>query len=121
MQNMDKEYTYDFSLSTASGLGVSVEEAGTDDDFRDFLNIRRELNQFLINLNFSNRAECAGQQVHFLFLALGNLDNLEREIRISRLDERCIDMGRIHDKIKSLKMLILNYIRHLTSEYKEEC
>jgi hypothetical protein len=118
---MDKECTYDFSLSLATGLGVSVAEAGTDDDFLDFLKIRRELNHFLVNLNYSNRAECAGQQVHFLFLALGHLDNLEKEIRISRLDERRIEMGRIYDKIRSLKMLILNYIRHLTSERKEDC
>ena len=73
---MDEDSTYDLSISLAAGLGTSVAETGTAGDFSTFLRIRRELNHFLINLNYSNRAEGIGQQIHFLFLALEHLDKL---------------------------------------------
>jgi hypothetical protein len=106
------ENTYNISISMAAGLGVSVREAG---DFSIFLSIRRELNHFLLNLNHSHRAESAGQQIHFLFLALENLDRADKEIRIYGADQDVLRMERIHDKIRSLKNLILDYIRYLTS------
>jgi hypothetical protein len=103
--------TYNLSISMAAGLDVSVREAG---DFSTFLRIRRELNHFLLNLNQCHRAESAGQQIHFLFLALENLDRADREIRIYGSDQDILRMERIHDKIRSLKNLILDYIRYLT-------
>ncbi len=110
---MNTENNYDFTISLTAGLGKSVEETG---DFSSFLIIRRELNQFLINLNHSRSAEGEGKQIHFLFLALEHLDNVDKEIRISGAGEELINLERIHDKIRSLKILILNCIRQLTSE-----
>lgn len=113
---MNTENTYDLSFTLATELSTSVEEAGGIDDFSKFLRIRREMNHFLLSLNHSNCANGAGQQIHFLFAALAHLDNVEKEIRISNADEEGFRLERIHDKIRSLKILILNYIRHLTSE-----
>jgi len=110
---MKSENTYDLSFSMAAGIGTNIEESG---DFTSFLQIRMELNQFLLSLNYSNHAEGAGQQIHFLFLALEHLDNVDREIRISNADPELINLERIHTKIRSLKMLILGYIRHLSSD-----
>ncbi|MFC2115556.1 hypothetical protein ACFLTU_03730 [Bacteroidota bacterium] len=110
------ENNCNISIELATELGNSVEEAGGIDDFSRFLIIRREMNHFLLNLNHSNRADGTGQQIHFLFVALAHLDNVEKEIRISGAAEGVIRVERIHDKIRSLKILILNYIRHLTSE-----
>jgi hypothetical protein len=110
---MNSDSNYDLTFSLVAGLGDSVEE---NTDFSSFLRIRRELNHFLLNLNHSNCAEGAGQQIHFLFMALQHLDNVEKEIRISVAGEELINLERIHDKIRGLKMLILNYIRQLTSE-----
>lgn len=107
------EYTYKHSISLAAGIGVSVREAS---DFSIFLNIRRELNYFLLNMNQCHRADCTGQQVHFLFLALENLEKADREIRVYGADQDAMRMEMIHGKIRSLKNLILNYIRYLTSE-----
>lgn len=113
---MDKDNTYQYSISMAVGLSTAAEEAG---DFSSFIRIRRELNHFLLSLNYSNQATGIGQQIHFLYLALDHLENMEREIRISPVDENVLHMAKIQDKIQSLKRLILGYIRHLTSENRE--
>ena len=103
---------YDLSLSMAAGLTREVGEAS---DFSVFLSIRRELNHFLLNLNHCHRAESPGQQIHFLFLALENLEMADKEIRIYGAEQDQVRMDRLHDKIRSLKSLILEYIRYLTS------
>lgn len=113
---MKKENTCGLSIELACDLGNCVEEAGGIDDFSRFLRIRKELNHFLLNLNHSMRADGAGQQIHFLFVALGHLDNVEKEIRISGGVQELVGLERIHAKIRCLKILILNYIKHLTSD-----
>ncbi len=113
---MGKNDTYEYTMSLVSGLSASVQEPGTTTDFAGFLRIRRELNHFLLNLNYSQHAEGAGQQVHYLFMALDHLDNLDREIRIAGMEETLINLERIHVKIRDLKQLLLEYIKHLTSE-----
>lgn len=105
--------TYELGISMLTGLGQTMDGRV---DYPKFLSIRKELNQFLLSLNYSNHAEGKGQQIHFLFMALDHLDNVEREIRISVDTEELVDTAKIHDKIRSLKMLILNYIKHLTDQ-----
>ena len=104
---------YDCSVSMATGLHTSVEEAS---DLQDFLRIRRELSHFLLNLNYCYRSDAAGQQIHFLFMALEHLENVDKEIRVAGADQEIIPQKKIHEKIRSLKILILTYIRYLTSE-----
>jgi hypothetical protein len=110
---MNSEQTYGISYEIAAGLNNSVLEGA---DFSGFLRIRQEMSHFLLNLNNSSLAEGRGQQIHFLFLALQHLDNIDREIRICGVNEAVCSTERIHDRIRSLKALILNYIRHLTAE-----
>ena len=107
---------YDFSVSMITELGITVQETGEPGNFLSFLRIRRELNHFLLNLNHSNSAEGAGQQIHFLFVALEHLENVDKEIRITTTNQEMINTERIHEKIRSLKFLILNYIKHLTGK-----
>lgn len=113
MKNKD---TYDLSLSMVTFLGQAVNDNTEAGDFNSFLKIRRELNHFLLNLNQSSQSNAAGQQIHFLFVALEHLDNVDKEIRLADVPQEMISLERIHDKIRSLKILILNYIRHLTGE-----
>jgi hypothetical protein len=110
MKNKD---VYHFSMSTAAGLAAGVEEQPGAGDFACFLKIRRELNHFLVSLNECNRAENVGLQVHFLFMALEHLENVDREIRII-IDGEMASAEKIHEKIRSLKRLILDYIKQLT-------
>lgn len=107
---------YDFSISMITELGPAVEETSDPDDFTHFLRVRKELNHFLLNLNHSSRADGTGQQIHFLFMALEHLENVDKEIRINGVSVEMVSTERIHDKIRSLKILILNYIKHLTGE-----
>jgi hypothetical protein len=113
---MIMEETYDFSISMISQLREQAEEYPAGDDFQNFLRIRRELNHFLLSLNQSDRADGTGQQVHFLFMALEHLDNVDRELRITGTVHELKQPERVHDKIRSLKILILNYIRQLTDD-----
>jgi hypothetical protein len=110
---MGPENLYEISLDSASALDTSMER--TYDDFSKYLKIRAEMNRLLMNLNYSHHTQSKGQQIHYLFVALVHLDNLEKEINISDVNEEIIQLERIYDKIRSLKKLILEYIRHLTS------
>jgi len=70
----------------------------------------------LMNLTYSQQTTIKGQKIHYLFVALEHLNNVEKEIRVSDVDEQIIRLERIFDKIRSLKKLVLEYIRHLGSQ-----
>jgi hypothetical protein len=109
---MRRDNLYEISLDSACALDRSM--VRTYDDGSNFLKIRIEMNGFLMNLARSHRTAWTDQQVHYLFVALEHLDNVEKEIRLSDVDEEIIRLDRILEKIRSLKQLILEYIRHLT-------
>jgi hypothetical protein len=111
---MPKKNLYEISFSSATALDMSMVQ--TYNDFPQFLRIKEEMNRFMLNLNYSSRADCTGQQIHYLFVALLHLDNVEREIRISDAEEEIIRLEKIYDRIRSLKRLILEYIRQLTAQ-----
>ena len=111
---MQSENLYETSFGSATALDIMMER--TYDDFSQFLKIREEMNRFLLHLNYSHHSDCTGQKIHYLFIALGHLDNVEKEIRISDITEETIRLERIFDKILSLKKLILEYIKQLTDK-----
>ncbi len=74
------------------------------------------MNWFLINLTHSQQTAQRGTQIHYLFLALEHLNIVEKEIRVSDVDEEIIRLERILEKIRSLKQLILEYVRYLDSQ-----
>ena len=111
---MRTENLYKISLDSACALDTSM--VRTYDDLSKFLKIRFEMNRVLMNLTYSHGTELRAQQIHYLFVALEHLNNVEKEIRVSDVDEEIIRLERILDKIRSLKQLILEYIRHLTSQ-----
>jgi hypothetical protein len=75
------------------------------------------MDKFLINLAFSNRTASRDQQIHYLFMALLHLENIEKEILISDVNDEIVRLERMIDKIRSLRQLILEYIRHLTKGF----
>jgi len=74
------------------------------------------MNRVLMNLTFSQQSALRAQQLHYLYMALEHISNVEKEIRISDVDEEIIRLEKILDKLRSLKHLIHEYIRHLASE-----
>ena len=105
------EKLYEISLDSANDLDMSM--CRTYENASRFLGIRAEMDRFLMNLAFSHRAASREQQVHYLFMALLHLDNVEKEIRISDIDDEILRLERIIDRIRSLRQLILEYVRHL--------
>jgi hypothetical protein len=105
---------YEISLDSACALDTSMVRAY--DDLSKFNKIRTEMNWFLMNLTHSQQSANRGKQIHYLFVALEHLNIVEKEIRISDVDEQIIRLERILDKIRSLKQLILEYIKHLDSQ-----
>lgn len=108
--------TYDRSIQIVTELCSSVKDTGGKDDISSFLRIREEMNRFLVSLYHSNNADGTGQQIHFLFVAMSHLDNIEEEILVSFRNDELLRLGKIQDKIGGLKILILNFIKHLISE-----
>jgi hypothetical protein len=111
---MQPENLYAISLDSASALDTSMWR--TYDDFSTLLKIRAEMNRFLMNLNNSHGSLSKGQQIHYLFLALVHLDNVEKEIHVSDVNEEILRLERIFDKIRALEKLIMEYIGQLTSK-----
>lgn len=109
---MKMDNLYEISLDSVCVLDTSMVRA--HDDLSEFKKIRYEMDRFLINLTCSHLTKLEAQQVHYLFVALEHLNNVENEIRVSDVDEEIIRLEQILDKIRSLKQLILAYIRHLT-------
>jgi len=82
---------------------------------RGILEIRKEMTRFLLNLNQSQLAKSENSRIHYLHMALIHLENMDREIRISAENEEMIRFEMIHDKIRSLKTVIFEYIRKMHS------
>ena len=106
----------DTACESAAGLDLSMETIQEYQDYPRFIRIREEMNKFLLNLNQSNVSDCAGQQIHYLFIALLHLDNIDKEIKTSEVNEEIIRLEMIHEKIRSLKSMILTYIKKLSAE-----
>jgi hypothetical protein len=107
------EKRYKISLDAAASLDYSM--LHTYDNFTKFLKLSREMNGLLINLNCSHWMVSDKQRLQYLYVALLHLDNVEMEIRISDMNEAIIRQERILDKIRSLRKLIMDYIRLINS------
>ena len=95
------------------GIHLSLEGMKKYGNAAKFQNIRKEMGGLLFDLQRSRSTVAADEQVHYLFLALMHLDNLEQEIRMSSENEEIIRLELIYDKIRSLKSMIAGYIRYL--------
>ena len=95
------------------GLELSMEEMNKYGNLEDFINIRTEMSSFLMNLHLSCNAGSAENTTHFLYMALENLDNVDREIQTSFENEELLRIGMVHEKIRSIKTLMIAYIKHL--------
>ena len=95
------------------GIQFSMEGMGKYGNITRYKNIRKEMGGLLFDLQRSCSTGSAEKQVHYLFLALRHLDNLEMEIRLSSENEELIRLELVQEKIRSLKTMITGYIQHL--------
>ena len=71
------------------------------------------LSNIVINLMLSQRAAIVEHQVHYLHLALVDLDGIETEIHLSNVDEEIFRLARIPDQIRSIKKGMQEYVSYL--------
>jgi hypothetical protein len=92
----------------------SLSEISTNEDYEKFCTIRDEMQKFLINLSYSGQSENVPDQIHYLYVALIHIENVEKEIVSSCFTEEMIYQNKILEDINCLKTMVLNYIRDLS-------
>lgn len=73
-----------------------------------------EFEKFVLNLNHSGLSESVPDQIHFLYMALTHIENVENEILGSSLTEEMLSQNKIIEDINYLKIMVLDYIRDLS-------
>jgi hypothetical protein len=111
---MKNEKTMDFLFSRIISPKSSLNEISTNEDYEKFCNVRDEMNKFIINLNHSGLSETVPDQIHYLYVALIHIENVEKEIISSCLTEEMLSQNKIIEDINCLKIMVLDYIRELS-------
>lgn len=111
---MKNENTRDFPISRIISYDSSLNEFSTNEDYEIFVNVRDEMNKFILNLSHSEFSESVPDQIHFLYVALTHIENVENEILGSCLSEDILSRNKIIEDINCLKMMVLDFIRDLS-------
>jgi hypothetical protein len=99
------------ALDSARALDTSV--GWTCAGSLESLGIRAETKRLLMHLAFSQLTASREQQIHCLFVALTHLDNVEKKIRVSGINEELIRLERIFESMRSLQKHLFDYIGYL--------
>ena len=111
---MKNEKTMDFPFSRIISPASSLNEISTHKDYDKFCNVRDEMNKFLTSLTHSGLSETLASQIHYLYIALIHIDNVEKEILSCCFTEEMLTQNKIMEDIKCLKIMVLDYIRDLS-------
>jgi hypothetical protein len=101
---MKNENSRDFSIRCVISNDSSLSEFSMSEEFE----------KFVLNLNHSGLSESVPDQIHFLYVALTHIENVENEILGSSLTEEILSQNKIIEDINCLKMMVLDYIRDLS-------
>ena len=111
---MKNEKMMDFPFSRIISNRSPLIEITTGNDYEKFCKVRDEMNEFLNNLNHSGLSEAIPDQIHYLYVALTHIDNVEKEIMKCCFSEEILSQNKIMDDINSLKMMVMDYIQDLS-------
>jgi hypothetical protein len=112
--NMKNDQVMDFPFSRFLSPLSSLNEITTGNDFEKFCKVREEMNEFLKSLNRSGLSEALPDQIHYLYVALIHIENVEKEIMSCSLSEEILSQSKIVDDINCLKMMVVDYIQDLS-------
>jgi hypothetical protein len=112
---MENEKTIDFPFSRFISPRSPLNDIATGNDFEKFCKVREEMSEFLNNLNHSGLSETVSDQMHYLYVALIHIENVEREILSCNLSEEMLSRSKITDDINCLKMMVVEYIQELSN------
>ncbi len=104
------------SLKNIFCSGSALDESGTYKNDGEYCKIKEEMNKFIFNLNQCKICRSIHSQIHFLYMSLIHLDNVEIEFITSNLSDEVLCQEKIIEDIRSLKLMVLNYIRDLSEE-----
>lgn len=113
---MKNENLYHDSLRNIFWSGSTFDESGTYTNDDEYYKIKEEMNKFIFNLNQCKICRSIHSQIHFLYMSLIHLDNLETEFITSNLSDEVLCQEKIIEDIHSLKLMVLNHIRDLSGE-----
>lgn len=116
---MKNEQEMDFPFSRIISPLSSLNEITTGDDFEKFRKVRDEMNEFLKSLNQSGLSEAIPAQIHYLYVALMHIENVEIEIMSCSLSEDMLSQSKIIDDINCLKIMVVDYIQDLSDCVEE--
>jgi hypothetical protein len=111
---MNNKKSGDFPISRIISTDSALNEYSTNEEYKIFANVRDEMNKFILNLNHSGLSESLTDQIHFLYVALIHIENVENEILSSGLTEEMLFQNKIMEDINSLKIMVIDYIRVLS-------
>jgi len=111
---MKNDQSMDFPFSRFISPRSSLNEITTTVDFQKFSKIREEMNEFLKSLNQSGLSEAIPDQIHYLYVALIHIENVEKEIISCSLSEEMLSQSKIIDDVNCLKMMVVDYIHDLS-------
>ena len=113
---MKHENLFHSLINQIFNSNFSFDESGSLVDHENYCKIKDEMNKFMLNLNQSKICGSIRNQIHFLYMSLMHLENIEMEFITSNLTEEILYQQKIIEDIHSLKYMILNYIRDLSEE-----
>lgn len=116
---MRHEKTMDFPFSRIISPHSSLTELTADNDYEKYCRVRDEMDKFLINLNHSGLSEDIPNQIHYLYVALIHIENVEKEILSCSLTEEMLSRSKIIDDINCLKIMVVEYIQELSASIVE--
>ncbi len=111
---MKNDQAMDSPFSRIISPRSSLNEITTAEDFEKFSKVRNEMNEFLKSLNQSGLSKAIPDQIHYLYVALIHIENVEREIISCSLSEETLSQSKIIDDINCLKMMVVEYIQELS-------
>ena len=111
---MKNDQTMNFPFSRIISPRSPLNEITNGNDFEKFCKVRNEMNEFLDNLNQSGLSEAVPVQIHYLYVALSHIENVEREILTCNLSEEMLSQNKILEDINCLKIMVVDYIRDLS-------
>ncbi|KPK87541.1 MAG: hypothetical protein AMS27_02270 [Bacteroides sp. SM23_62_1] len=113
---MKNENLMNSSFGRLLGSDLIPDEFNNQQDFNLFCKIHDEMNKFLQNLNQSKYDSSLNDRIHLLFMALKNLDNVEKELLASNFAEELLYQEKIIEDIHSMKLMVIDYINDLSGE-----
>ena len=98
------------------GTDSGMDESGICESHGKHNILIGEMKKFMFHFNQSKTCNSIQSKIHLLYISLLHLDNVEVELITSGLPEEMLHQTNVIEDIRSLKRMVLKYIRDLSEE-----